>query len=552
MSTTQVSPPKTQGETKRRPSLLATKPLNLLMEESREVGEHSLKRTLGVFQLTALGVGAIIGAGIFVMVGLGAQYAGPGLTLSFVLSGLGCAFAGLCYAEFAAMIPLAGSAYTYAYATLGELLAWIIGWDLTLEYAMGASTVSSGWSNHFIELLNIFHIKMPLWLAYDHWTALKTAENTVARQIATADSSLVPGTQAFLDKVSALTSAPSAELLQRAHALLGAPHLFGMEIGFNLPAFIIAMVITTVLVIGIKESARFNATIVTIKVGVVLFIIALGIRYINSANWGTDWHSYAPHGFAGIGAGAAYIFFAYIGFDAVSTTAQEAKNPQRDLPIGMIASLAICTVLYIAVAGVLTGMVHWQQINIEAPVARAFLDRGLNTASHIITLGALAGLTSVMLVMLLGQTRVLYSMANDGLLPKKFFAAVHPKFRTPWKNTILVGLLAAIVGSVTPIDDIGRMVNIGTLLAFVIVSISVMVLRYTNPSQPRPFRTPWVPLVPILGVISNSYMMYKLGWVNWARLIIWLVIGLVVYFTYGQKHSRVQALAAENASRPRP
>jgi len=552
VSTTQVSPPKTQGETKRRPSLLATKPLNLLMEESREVGEHSLKRTLGVFQLTALGVGAIIGAGIFVMVGLGAQYAGPGLTLSFVLSGLGCAFAGLCYAEFAAMIPLAGSAYTYAYATLGELLAWIIGWDLTLEYAMGASTVSSGWSNHFIELLNIFHIKMPLWLAYDHWTALKTAENTVARQIATADSSLVPGTQAFLDKVSALTSAPSAELLQRAHALLGAPHLFGMEIGFNLPAFIIAMVITTVLVIGIKESARFNATIVTIKVGVVLFIIALGIRYINSANWGTDWHSYAPHGFAGIGAGAAYIFFAYIGFDAVSTTAQEAKNPQRDLPIGMIASLAICTVLYIAVAGVLTGMVHWQQINIEAPVARAFLDRGLNTASHIITLGALAGLTSVMLVMLLGQTRVLYSMANDGLLPKKFFAAVHPKFRTPWKNTILVGLLAAIVGSVTPIDDIGRMVNIGTLLAFVIVSISVMVLRYTNPSQPRPFRTPWVPLVPILGVISNSYMMYKLGWVNWARLIIWLVIGLVVYFTYGQKHSRVQALAAENASRPRP
>ena len=546
MSTTQVSPPKTQGETKRRPSLLATKPLNLLMEESREVGEHSLKRTLGVFQLTALGVGAIIGAGIFVMVGLGAQYAGPGLTLSFVLSGLGCAFAGLCYAEFAAMIPLAGSAYTYAYATLGELMAWIIGWDLTLEYAMGASTVSSGWSNHFIELLNIFHIKMPLWLAYDHWTALKTAENTVARQIAAADSSLVPGTQAFLDKVTALTSAPSAELLQRAHALLGAPHLFGTEIGFNLPAFIIAMVITTVLVIGIKESARFNATIVTIKVGVVLFVIALGIRYINAANWGTDWHSYAPHGFAGIGAGAAYIFFAYIGFDAVSTTAQEAKNPQRDLPIGMIASLAICTVLYIAVAGVLTGMVHWQQINIEAPVARAFLDRGLNTASHIITLGALAGLTSVMLVMLLGQTRVLYSMANDGLLPKKFFAAVHPKYRTPWKNTILVGLLAAIVGSVTPIDDIGRMVNIGTLLAFVIVSISVMVLRHTNPTQPRPFRTPWVPLVPILGVISNSYMMYKLGWVNWARLFIWLAIGLVVYFSYGQKHSRVQALAAGN------
>ncbi|MGO9123887.1 MAG: amino acid permease [Terriglobales bacterium] len=531
-------------------NLLATKPLHLLMEESRETGEHSLKRTLGVFQLTALGVGAIIGAGIFVMVGLGAQYAGPGLTLSFVLSGLGCAFAGLCYAEFAAMIPLAGSAYTYAYATLGELLAWIIGWDLTLEYALGASAVSSGWSNHFIELLNIFHIRMPLWLAYDHWTALKTAENIIARQMASAaDSTLVPGTQSYLDKVSVIISSQSPELLQRAHDLLGAPHLFGVEVGFNLPALLIALVITTILVIGIKESAEFNTGIVVIKVSVVLFVIALGSHYINRANWGMDWNSFAPHGFAGIGAGAAYIFFAYIGFDAVSTTAQEAKNPQRDLPIGMIASLAICTVLYIAVAGVLTGMVHWQQINIEAPVARAFLDRGLNTASHIITLGALAGLTSVMLVMLLGQTRVLYSMANDGLLPKKFFADVHPKFRTPWKNTILVGLLAAIVGSLTPIDQLGKMVNIGTLLAFVIVSIAVMVLRHTNPNQARPFRTPWVPLIPIFGVISNGYMMYKLGWMNWARLIIWLVIGLVVYFTYSVNHSNVQTLEAGKRGR---
>jgi APA family basic amino acid/polyamine antiporter len=539
-----------QGETKRMANLFATKPLNLLMEEARETGEHSLKRTLGVFQLTALGVGAIIGAGIFVMVGLGAQYAGPGLTLSFVLSGLGCAFAGLCYAEFAAMIPLAGSAYTYAYATLGELLAWIIGWDLTLEYAMGASAVSSGWSNHFIELLKIFHIRMPLWLAYDHWTALKTAENIIARQMAqAADASLIPGSQSFLDRVSAIISTQSPELLLRAHDLLGAPHIFGMEVGLNLPAFIIALIITAILVVGIKESARFNTGIVVIKVSVVLFVIALGARYINTSNWGTDWHSFAPNGIAGIGAGAAYIFFAYIGFDAVSTTAQEAKNPQRDLPIGMIASLAVCTVLYIAVAGVLTGMVHWQQINIEAPVARAFLDRGLTTASHIITLGALAGLTSVMLVMLLGQTRVLYSMASDGLLPKKFFAAVHPKFRTPWKNTILVGLLAAVVGSLTPIDDIGRMVNIGTLLAFVIVSISVMVLRYTNPSQPRPFRTPWVPLIPILGVISNGYMMYKLGMWNWIRLFGWLAIGLIVYFTYSVKHSRVQAL--QPGARPR-
>src|SRR6266446_2402627 len=536
MSTT-VAPPR---ETKRVTNLLATKPLNLLMEEARETGEHSLKRTLGVFQLTALGVGAIIGAGIFVMVGLGAQYAGPGLTLSFVLSGLGCAFAGLCYAEFAAMIPLAGSAYTYAYATLGELLAWIIGWDLTLEYAMGASTVSSGWSNHFIELLNIFHIKMPLWLAYDHWTGLTTATRIVAREMAQAsDATLQPGTQAFLDKVGVIMSAQSPELLQRARTLLDAPTIFGTEIGFNLPAFIIALVITAILVIGIKESASFNAVIVTIKVAVVLFVIGLGNHYVNFSNWGHDFSTFAPNNVGGILKAAGYIFFAYIGFDAVSTTAQECKKPQRDLPIGIMASLLICTVLYILVAGVLTGMVHWQDVNIEAPIAEAFLDRGLSTASHVITLGALAGLTSVMLVMLLGQTRVLYAMANDGLLPKKFFGAVHPKFRTPYKNTILVGLLAAAVGSVTPISIIGNMVNIGTLLAFVIVSIAVMVLRKTNPDQPRPFRTPWVPVVPILGVLVNGLMMWSLGWQNWARLIIWLIIGLVIYFSYSRHHSRV-------------
>src|SRR5438477_1370692 len=533
--------------------LFARKPMSMLLAEAQEEGGHSLKRTLGPFQLTALGVGAIIGAGIFVLSGLGAHYAGPGLMLSFVLSGLGCAFAGLCYADFAAMIPLAGSAYTYAYATLGELFAWIIGWDLTLEYATSASTVSSGWSNHFIELLNIFKIKMPLWLAYDHWTGLSTATKMVARQMALAsDRGLQPGTQAFLDKVDAIIKLQSPELVQKAHALLDAPTLFGSEIGFNLPAFVIALVITAILVIGIKESARFNAAIVTIKVAVVLFVIGLGFHYVNFSNWGHDWSTFAPMGFSGVGAGAAYIFFAYIGFDAVSTTAQECKKPQRDLPIGILVSLLICTFLYIAVAGVLTGMVHWQDVNIEAPIARAFLDRGLSTASHVITLGALAGLTSVMLVMLLGQTRVLYAMANDGLLPKKFFAAVHPKFRTPYKNTILVGLLAATVGSLTPIDDIGRMVNIGTLLAFVIVSISVLVLRQTNPSQPRPFRTPWVPVIPILGIVTNGYMMYKLGWINWARLFIWLAIGLLIYFTYSRHHSKVQALNLAGATQPKP
>jgi APA family basic amino acid/polyamine antiporter len=525
--------------------LFATKPMDLLLQESTESGEHTLKRTLGPVSLTALGVGAIIGAGIFVLSGLGAHYAGPGLMLSFVLSGLGCAFAGLCYAEFAAMIPLAGSAYTYAYATLGELLAWIIGWDLTLEYAMGASTVSSGWSNHFIEFLQIFHIRLPLWLAYDHWTALETAQKMVARDmVAQANPGLIQGTQEFLRRVADVLAAQSPELLTRAHTLVGAPHLFGMDFGLNLPALCIALIITAVLVIGIQESASFNALIVFVKVSVVLFVIALGFLYIDRGNWGHDWHSFAPMGFGGISAGAAYIFFAYIGFDAVSTTAQEAKNPQRDLPVGIIASLLICTVLYILVAGVLTGMVPWNNVNIEAPLVTAFLDRGLVKASYLITAGALAGLTSVMLVMLLGQTRVLYSMANDGLLPKSFFGKVHPKFRTPYKSTILVGLLAGIIGSITPIDKIANMVNIGTLLAFVIVCAAVIVLRYTNPGAPRPFRTPWVPLVPVLGVIANGYMMLNLGFWNWFRLVVWLLIGLVVYFAYGRKHSRVRKLKA--------
>jgi basic amino acid/polyamine antiporter, APA family len=528
-----------------RNPLFAKKPMQLLMEEAQESGEHTLRRSLGPVHLTALGIGAIIGAGIFVLSGLGAHYAGPGLMLSFVLSGLGCAFAALCYAEFAAMIPLAGSAYTYAYATLGELFAWIIGWDLTLEYAMGASTVSSGWSNHFIEFMKIFKIDIPLWLAYDHWTGLRTAQDIIARQMARAsDPNLVEGTQAFLDKVHSITAAKSPELVQRARDLVDAPQIFGIDIGFNLPAFCIALIITAILVRGIRESAGFNATIVILKVSVVLFVIILGLQYVNTSNWGTDWASFAPYGFSGVGAGAAYIFFAYIGFDAVSTTAQEARNPQRDLPIGIIASLAVCTVFYILVAAVLTGMVHWQDVNIEAPIAKAFLDRGLATASHVITVGALAGLTSVMLVMLLGQTRVLYAMANDGLLPKKFFAAIHPRFRTPYKNTILVGMLAAIVGSLTPIDDIGKMVNIGTLLAFVIVCIAVLILRRTNPNQPRPFRTPLVPWVPLLGIAFNGYMMYKLGYVNWLRLVIWLLIGLVIYFSYSRKHSRISKLVA--------
>jgi APA family basic amino acid/polyamine antiporter len=352
--------------------------------------------------------------------------------------------------------------------------------------------------------------------------------------------SLAPGSQEYLSQMTSLIASPSAEMTARAHQVLSAPMIFGHEIGINLPALLIALIITTILAIGIKESAKFNSTIVVVKVAVVLFVLGLGAKYVHAGNWGSNWHEFAPYGLSGIGAGAAYIFFAYIGFDAVSTTAQEAKNPQRDLPIGMIASLVICTFLYIGVAAVLTGMVPWQSVNIEAPIARAFLDRGLTWASDIIVVGALAGLTSVMLVMLLGQTRVLYAMASDGLLPKKFFAEVHPRFRTPFKNTFLVGTLAGLVGAVTPIDDIGKMVNIGTLLAFVIVCIAIMILRRTDPERARPFRTPWVPFVPVMGILFNGYMMVKLGWLNWARLIVWLAIGLIVYFTYSVKHSKVR------------
>jgi len=530
-------------------NIFRRKPLHLIVSEAKEEGDEHLKRSLGPVSLTALGVGAVIGAGIFVMAGLGAHEAGPALTLSFLMCGVACTFAGLCYAEFAAMIPLAGSAYTYSYATLGELFAWIIGWDLTLEYAMGASTVSSGWSNNFVEFLKMFGLKIPLWLAYDHWTGIDQGQKQAAREFLTqAHPELPVGSTGYLDALKELMTHPPTAIIERGHQLLNAPHLFGVEIGFNLPAFIIALIITAILVIGIQESAKFNATIVIIKVSVVLFVLALGSRYIHPGNWGHDWSSFAPFGLAGISSAAAYIFFAFIGFDAVSTTAQEARNPQRDLPIGIICSLFICTLLYVGVAAVLTGMVPWQLVNVEAPLTYAFLDHNIGWASDIITCGALAGLTSVMLVMLIGQTRVLYAMAADGLLPKKFFAAIHPKFHTPWKNTILVGLVAASIGSVTPINKIGEMVNIGTLLAFVMVCASIIVLRIKSPNQPRPFRTPGIyfggklPIVPVLGILANGYLMYHLGLGNWIRLIVWLIIGLFVYFLYSVRHSKVQAL----------
>jgi len=476
--------------------LFRTKSVETLLAEL--AGEHQLRRVLGPVSLTALGVGAIIGAGIFVLTGLAAkEYAGPGLVLSFVIAGFGCALAGLCYAEFAAMVPVAGSAYTYAYATLGELFAWIIGWDLVLEYAVASSTVAHGWSHYFVSFLGIFGITLPAaWIAapFDYDTA--TA------------SWIVTGTIC------------------------------------NLPAFLVVLLVTIVLVIGIRESARFNAAMVMLKLVVVLFVIIVGAGYVATKNW----HPFMPNGWTGVGKGSAYIFFAYIGFDSVSTHAEEAKNPQRDVPIGIIASLVLCTILYILVAAVLTGMIPYDQIDIDAPVAHAFKSRGLPVAEFLISLGAVIGITSVLLVLLLSQARVLLAMARDGLIPRSFFAAVHPRFRTPHKATILTGFIVATIAAIFPLKLLADLVNIGTLMAFVIVCAAVIVMRRTNPHVHRPFRTPFMPVVPILGMLMNLGMMLMLGWENWLRLAVWLLVGLVLYFVYGRHHSVLgKALATELA-----
>jgi len=475
--------------------LFAVKPVGVLLAEME--GENRLRRVLGPVSLTALGVGAIIGAGIFVLTGLAAHdKAGPGLILSFVVAGIGCALAGLCYAEFASMVPVAGSAYTYAYATLGELFAWIIGWDLVLEYAVASSTVAHGWSHYFLSLLSIFGITLP-----ERWTNTPVDIDPLTHVWATTGSYC------------------------------------------NLPAALVVLLVTVVLVIGIRESASFNAAMVILKLVVVLFVIVVGSAYVRPQNW----HPFLPYGWGGVMRGASYVFFAYIGFDSVSTHAEEARNPQRDVPIGIIASLALCTVLYILVAAVLTGMVPYTEINIDAPVAAAFASRGLEVARLLISIGAVVGITSVLLVLLLSQARVLLAMARDGLIPREFFAAVHPRFRTPHKGTILTGVLVAIVAALFPLRILAELVNIGTLLAFVIVCAAVMVMRRTNPQLPRPFRTPLVPWVPILGMGMNFAMMCSLGWENWLRLLVWLLIGFGIYFGYGRSRS---TMALQRAAAP--
>lgn len=500
--------------------LLRIKPLSMLSMEAGEEGEHTLKRSLGALNLITLGIGAVIGAGIFTLTGQAAAlHAGPAVALSFVLAGFTCAFAGLCYAEFASIIPIAGSAYTYGYATLGELVAWIIGWDLCLEYAFGAATVASGWAGYFNSLLQQLGIVIP--------PALTTTTGNI----------LVKYQGMWIEKMSLPPGVSDA----------GLPHVTGL---FNLVAVCIVVLVTTILVVGIKESANFNSAIVIVKLGIVGVFLVIGGYFlfthphVASANW----HPFIPpadghgnFGLGGIPTAAASIFFAYIGFDAVSTAAQEAKNPQKDMPIGILGSLVVCTILYILVSLVLTGLVNYKTLNVSAPVALAIDATGVGWGSILVKIGAVFGLATVMLVMLLGQSRVFYSMSKDGLLPK-WASAIHPRFRTPWITTIVFGAFAAIMPAVFNIDVLSQLVNIGTLLAFTIVCAGVWILRVRHPKMERPFKTPLVPLVPILGIGSALYLMSRLSLVTWSVMIIWLLIGLVIYFGYSIRHSKVQAL----------
>jgi APA family basic amino acid/polyamine antiporter len=505
--------------------LLATKPLDKLMAEASETGEHSLKRALGPLNLITLGIGAIIGAGIFVLTGsAAANYAGPAIVLSFVLAGIACVFAGLCYAEFASLIPIAGSAYTYGYATLGEIFAWIIGWDLILEYAFGAATVASGWSGYVLSFLNDFGIHIPPQLTGAPGTELIWYQENWQHLTRVKDSMLAHGVT--LEQISQM------------------PH---MVASFNLVAFLAILGITAILVIGIKESANFNSAIVVVKLTIVMIFIGVVGWYVfqnPDTTIKVNWKHFIPEntgefgkfGWSGIARAASVIFFAYIGFDAVSTAAQEAKNPQKDMPIGIMGSLVICTILYIIVSGLLTAVVPYTSLNVSDPVAVGIDATGVKWGGFLVKLGAIFGLGTVMLVMMLGQSRVFYSMAKDGLLPK-WAGEVHPRFRTPWISTMTVGGFVAFFGALLPINILGELVSIGTLLAFVIVCAGVWMLRRSKPDMHRPFKTPWVPFVPLMGIVVSSLLMLSLPLDTWLRLIIWLILGLGIYFGYGRHHS---------------
>jgi basic amino acid/polyamine antiporter, APA family len=507
--------------------LFRKKSLDSMVEEM-ESG-NSLKRSLGPIALTSLGVGAIIGTGIFVMVGkAAADQAGPAIMVSFVVAGLTCVFAALCYAEFSAMAPVAGSAYNYAYATMGELMAWIIGWDLILEYAVASSTVAHGWSKYLQKLLGQLRIDL-------------FNEGSLLHRFSDAPFD-------YNAKQSAEMTLASGEKV-----MVDAGSFFSTGYYFDLPAVLITAIVTLVLVRGVRESAFANGIMVAIKVAVVLFVILAGYWYIKPENWT---NKFAPYGYGGITffghpilggtdkgmmAGAAGVIFAYLGFDAVSTQAEEAKNPKRDLPIGIIGSLIICTVLYVLVSAVLTGMVPYNEIDRNAPVASAFQQVGFVSAQFIVTVGALAGITSVLLVMMMGQPRIFLAMARDGLLPHGFFGAIHSTFRTPYKSTMLTGLMVAAAASLLPLNILADLTSIGTLFAFALVCGSVLVLRITDPDRPRPFRCPFSPWFPGAGIFLCVLLMLSLPSENWLRLVMWLGLGLVIYFCYGYWHSKLRS-----------
>ncbi|MDP3470184.1 MAG: amino acid permease [Daejeonella sp.] len=476
------------------------KSIEQLLFESNQTGAGTLKRSLSSLNLVALGIGAIIGAGLFSLTGIAAaENAGPAVTISFALAAFACAFAGLCYAEFASMIPVAGSAYTYSYATMGEFMAWIIGWDLVLEYALGAATVAVSWSRYLLELLHKYNINLPHELIVSPWETMKLGDGTV------------------------------------------------IEGGIiNLPAIFIVCVLSLVLIRGTQESATMNNALVILKVAVVLMFITLGWSHINPENYvpyiPENTGKFENFGWTGISTGAAVVFFAFIGFDAVSTAAQEAKNPQKGMPIGILGSLVICTILYVLFAHVMTGLVNYKDFAGDAkPAATAFAMTGYTFLQDALIIAILAGYTSVILVMLMGQSRVFYTMAKDGLLPK-FFAVVHPKFRTPWKTNLFFLVFVSLFAGFVPISDLGHMVSIGTLFAFTLVCIGIMVLRKSLPNAVRPFRTPFVPFVPIMGIITCLYLMYTLPSESWFRLFIWMAMGVLLYFLYGKKHSKIREL----------
>lgn len=476
--------------------LFRRKPASQMIDDPGE--SDRLHRRLGPLSLIALGVGATIGSGLYVQTGIVARdVAGPSIVLSFLVAAIGCGFAALCYAEMASMVPVAGSAYTYAYATMGELLAWIIGWDLILEYAVGSCFVANGWSGYFDSMLkNLFGIHLDPRLCSSPWDF--NEHGFVWNMVTLAD-----GSQAMA--------------------------------WFNLPAVFITLAVTVVLVIGIRESAGLNAAMVLLNVGVILTLIGAGAAYIDPENWKPFLH--AENGWKGVAMGSAKIFIAYIGFDSISTHAEEARDPRRDMPIGIIGALIVVTLLYVTTAAALTGMTHYTDLDVTAPLAAALQSKGLTFAGTLVTLGILAGMTSSLLVGNLSQPRVLMAMARDGLLPIKFFGAVHPRFKTPWKSTILVGAIVALGGALAPLGFLADLVSIGTLFAFVIVSASVWILRVTDPDLPRAFRTPFVPFVSTMGVLVNGGLMFWLGRDNWIRLLAWLVVGLVVYFGYSRRHS---------------